>query len=375
MFENLSINDVVIFGYSDIGKAIEEYLRKQKNMSICFCDNSKNKQNYNLTNCKVLSVDDSVKQFPNAFFFIASLYHGKQMKEQLLELGVHKDKIISNIPLEIIKRYRENERQKRITKRDNLRFEVNINKHCNLNCKGCDHFAPLSEYDCMDLSMFSNDMHRMSKLFHGEAWQIHLLGGEPLLNPDLLKYIEITRECFYKAEICIDTNGTLLARVSNEFWQVCRKCKVSILLTKYPINLNYENLENLIKSNGLVCRYVGVSEAGRTLWHFPLDLQGQQNPKESFINCRNSNNCLTLEGGRLYTCSIAPNIKAFNEYFSMNLELTNEDGIDIYLAKTGEEILNAMAREMPFCRYCDVKNRTYDHPWMISEKSIKEWTM
>lgn len=77
----------------------------------------------------------------------------------------------------------------------------------------------------------------------------------------------------------------------------------------------------------------------------------------------------------LRICSIAPNIKAFNEYLNLHLDLTEDDGIDIYSAKSGDEVLEAMARPMPFCRYCDVKNRTYDHPWQTSKKDIKEWTL
>ena len=366
-------HDVVIFGYASIGKRLADYIRKNEVIRhIIFCDNSALKKSNMDTN--VFSVLEAVGQYPDAIFYTASLYHHSQMKEQLISLGVAEQKIVANLPEEIVQAEREAERQRRTRKRETLRFEININKHCNLNCKGCDHFAPLSPTDCMDLDVYERDIKRMAELFHGEAWQIHLLGGEPLLNPNLLQYMQIARNYFPQAEIWIDTNGTLLQRMSEDFWQLCQKLYIGIMPTKYPVAVDYDALKKTVMERGLPYQYLGSSESGRTLWHYPLDLEGKQDMHESFLNCSNANQCLTLENGRLYTCSIAPNIQAFNDFFQQHLELTDADGINIYSAKSGDEILEEMARPMPFCRYCDVKHRTYDHPWEVSKKDIKEWT-
>lgn len=367
--------DVIIFGYGDVGLAVADYVRNNcENMHIHFCDNSTLKQQTGGEDYQILSVESAVASYKKAMFIIASLYHSKQMKEQLVGLGVSPKQIVSELPEDVVNSCRQKEISRRKSRRENLRFEVNINKHCNLNCKGCDHFAPLSDVDCMDLNVYTKDMQRMSVLFNGEAYQIHLLGGEPLLNPDLLQYIKVARECFATAEICLDTNGVLLDRMNDEFWEVCKFCKITILPTRYPIKLDYDALEALVRSHGIGYRYLGSSESGRTLWHFPLDLEGKQIPTEMFLQCRNANECLTLENGRLYTCSIAPNVTIFNRYYNQKIELTEMDGVDIYKVNSGDEVLEAMAKPMPFCRYCDVNNRTYDHPWEVSRKDIKEWT-
>lgn len=367
--------DIVIFGYAAIGKSLADYLSKSETLRVVsFCDNSALKNKHGNTDIKVLSVPEAIRQYPHAMFYTASLYHSKQMKEQLILLGIADRQIITELPTEIVQAERAAERQQRLLKHEKLRFEVNINKHCNLNCKGCDHFAPLSSEDCMDLGIYERDMRRMGDLFHGEAWQVHLLGGEPLLNPNLESYARIARECFPHSEIWIDTNGTLLKRMPDSFWSACKKFKLGIMPTKYPVAVDYDELQRITEAYGVPYQYLGSSESGRMLWHFPLDLTGSQDMKDSFLNCRNANECLTLENGRLYTCSIAPNIKVFNEYFKQHIELTEDDGIDISSAKTGDEVLEAMARPMTFCRYCDVKHRTYDHPWEVSRKEIAEWT-
>ncbi|MBE6095229.1 MAG: radical SAM protein [Schwartzia succinivorans] len=368
-------HQILIFGFADIGRKLYDLIKAQNPLvELTFCDNSSTKHGAYADGFYVVSVDEAVQKFPEATFVIASLWHSEQMKQQLLAAGVQLEQIITDLPKEIVEAAREAERRRRVGKRETLRFEININKHCNLNCKGCDHFAPLSTEDCMDLSVYERDMKRMAELFHGEAWQIHLLGGEPLLNPNLMSYARIARECFPHAEIWIDTNGTLLQRMPEEFWDACKKYRLGIMPTKYPVAVDYDELQRMTEAHGVPYQYLGSSESGRTLWHFPLDLTGGQDMRDSFLNCRNANQCLTLENGRLYTCSIAPNIKAFNEYFNQHLDLTEDDGIDIHCAQSGDEVLAAMARPMPFCRYCDVKHRTYDHPWEVSRQDIREWT-
>ena len=109
-------------------------------------------------------------------------------------------------------------------------------------------------------------------------------------------------------------------------------------------------------------------------WHWVMDLNGGQNPTESFKLCYHANKCIFLKKGKLYTCPIIANICNFNKYFNKNLEVTNQDYIDIYKAANIMEILNFLAKPVPFCKYCDIQHMTWHNPWKVSEKSIEEWT-
>ncbi len=209
----------------------------------------------------------------------------------------------------------------------------------------------------------------------GHIHRIILLGGEPLLNKDLLEYVRIARTCMLDTDVFIATNGTLLSKMDERFWTVLKENKTGLMVTKYPVKLDYDALRKKAEEKGVVWEYLGSSEGGRSLWHFPLDLSGGQDTMESFLHCANANACHTLERGRLYTCSIAPNIEAFNKFFGKHIPLMENDGIDIYKAESAEEILKFLARPINFCRYCNVKKRTYDHPWRVSRKDIGEWTI
>ena len=54
--------------------------------------------------------------------------------------------------------------------------------------------------------------------------------------------------------------------------------------------------------------------------------------------------------------------------------LEEADYIDIYKAKSIQEILAFLAKPIPFCKYCNVKGRTFGHERGISKKEIEEWT-
>jgi hypothetical protein len=369
------VENIIIFGYAAVGKRIYER-EKQNNpeADIVFCDNSSVKQGKN-NGVQVLSLQEAVEKYGKSKFIVASLRHGKQMEQQLLDAGIPQNQIITELPGDIVGEELAKEQKQRLVPLDSIHVEVNINKDCNLNCKGCDHFAPVAEADTLELDVFERDMKRLSEVMTGHIHRIILLGGEPLLNEQLLDYVRIARRCMSETEVFIATNGTLLGRMKDEFWTVLKENRTGLMVTKYPVSLDYEALRKKAVEKGVVWEYIGSSESGRTLWHFPLDLSGRQDAMESFVHCANANSCHTLERGRLYTCSIAPNVGAFNQYFGQNIPLTDRDGIDIHMAKNAEEILKFLASPIDFCRYCNVKGRTYDHPWEVSRKKLEEWTI
>lgn len=366
---------MIIFGYAAVGKKIYERMKNEdSHKKVLFCDNSKDKQGIH-GGVTVLSLEDAVTGYNDACFIVASLRHSKQMYQQLIDVGIPIENISLDLPDDIIGEELAREQKQRMTALDSIHVEVNINKDCNLNCKGCDHFAPIAEADTLELDIFKQDMVRLADVMAGHIHRIILLGGEPLLNKDLLEYVRIARTCMPDTEVFIATNGILLGTMDEIFWTVLKENKTGLMVTKYPIKLDYDALRKKVEEHGIVWEYLGASESGRSLWHFPLDLTGKQDAVDSFLHCANANSCHTLERGRLYTCSIAPNIKAFNRFFGKNVPLTDDDGIDIYKVETADEILKFLAKPINFCRYCNVKYRTYDHPWKVSSKKIDEWTI
>lgn len=255
-----------------------------------------------------------------------------------------------------------------------LQVETHLVEHCNLNCQMCTHYSPLADPRYADIESFSKDMLRLKELFLNEVSYIMLLGGEPLLHPNLIPFFEIARNCFPNTEIILYTNGLRLPRMNVDFWNGCYKNKITIVLTKYPIKFNYKNIETLILQHNIKYRYCNTPGRQKQSSHFPLDIYGKQDPYASFSSCSMANRCIFLRNGKLYTCSIAPNIHHFNAYFNQNLIVSEHDSIDIYSSTNATQIMQFLANPIPFCRYCDVQRHTNGHKWKKSKKLINEWT-
>lgn len=254
-------------------------------------------------------------------------------------------------------------------------IEVSLAEHCNLSCKGCSHFSPLAKEEFMDIKIFEKDIKRISELSRQRIKRLQLMGGEPLLTPNIIDFMRVSRSYLPQTRIAIITNALLLNSRPDEFWQACKRFNIAIEVTKYPIHLDFTMFEKKAEQYDIEYKYYGgTDKVIKTSNHYPVDVLGGQNGKENFKNCAFANLYLFLQNGRLYTCTLPGTIKHFNNYFGCKIPMSSKDGIDIYKAKSDKEILSFLASPIPFCRYCNVKGRTYGEEWGISKKDIKEWT-
>lgn len=268
---------------------------------------------------------------------------------------------------------------KNVTKRRRplvlLNFVYHLADHCNLNCKCCDHFSPIAENKLANITEFEKDMCRLGELCSGYARRINLQGGEPLLNPNAIDFAIIARRYFPNAEILFTTNGILLNKQTEEFWEQCKNNNISIEVTKYPINVDYEEILKIALNHDVnICFYGSTKDKKKTTYYLPLDLEGKQDINDNFDKCFHANNCIMLKQGRLYTCTIAANVEHFNYYFNKELYVSNKDSISIYEAENLDDILQFLAKPIPFCRYCRVRDREYELEWEQTKRNIKEWT-
>lgn len=252
-------------------------------------------------------------------------------------------------------------------------IEYHLADHCNYNCWGCDHFSPLAEKVLTPFNMFKRDMDRLSQISCKRLGRISLMGGEPLLNPDVIKFMEHARECFPDTVINLCTNGILLDKQDDSFWDACSRNNINILITDYSIKLNLESLDAKSEKFKVSINHRNPTSI-KSFIHCPLDEKGGQDPVHSFLSCHQGNTCMHLRNGRLYPCNIPANIHHYNRFFSKNLKVDDRDSIDIFKAESMDDILSFLSRPIPFCRYCDVDHRTGGHPVVLSKKSIKEWT-
>lgn len=257
-------------------------------------------------------------------------------------------------------------------KRALLRFNVDIVDHCNLNCKCCGHFSPLAEKSFLSLDSFERDCKRLGELSNGEIERLELMGGEPLLHPQIIDLMRVSR-LYFKGVINLDTNGILLSSQADDFFKACYDYDVSIYITTYPLKLNGDKFHEISKKHGIKIIYKesdGI--ASRSWYKNHRDLTGGQNVEKNFHDCKWGNSCYILEDGKLSTCVMPFKTKHFNRYYGEKFIISKSDYIDIHKAKSLDEIMDFLRKPIPFCRYCLPNNAEQIH-WGLSSKKIEEW--
>jgi organic radical activating enzyme len=250
---------------------------------------------------------------------------------------------------------------------------INILDHCNLKCKGCDHFACIADEHFVSVEQIQKDVNRLSKIMSSDyIVSIGVMGGEPLLHPDLLLILRVIRKAFPLAIIRLTTNGILLMKQEDEFWKCCNDNRITIVNTKYPINLPYEEIEKKANEKNVYYKYFEGTELSKKSFKKQIDLNGKNDIVKSFAHCIISNYGNFLMEGKLYSCPFSCQAaRIFNKKFNLNLHLSEDDYLDIYKVNNKEEIFEFAARPKYFCRYCSDIIESFE--WERSNFSMNEW--
>ena len=255
--------------------------------------------------------------------------------------------------------------------------EVNIVPHCNLNCRSCSHFSPLAEEGYLSVEGAERDFSRLAVLSGGSVKCFHIMGGEPLLHPRCCDFLALARRHFPWSAIRLVTNGILLPSQPESFWKCLADNWIELSPTKYPVEVDWQYVKERCSERNIPFSFFNDPAIRKTMTRFTLDVLGRQDPRTSFHDCECANNTVVLHEGRMYPCEIIPTVRHFNRYFEVKLAVTQNDSIDIHEARSMSEILSFLAKPAPFCRYCDVKNRTRGIEWQtphaLLPPRIAEW--
>ena len=257
--------------------------------------------------------------------------------------------------------------------RRHFNFEIHVTDACNLNCAGCFHFAPLADGDSVyPLAEFEKDVTRLAELFHGKFGWVHVMGGEPLLNHRINEYLDIVGRNVKKGQVDLLTNGLLLPQVDDSFFAACRRNKIRIAVTKYPIKADDDKIAELVKSKG--CDYVEFADRNKpgSFSSPALAPDSKMSGKKNYLKCILANACVTLDRGKLFYCSIPTFVRMYNDKFGHAFDYEN-DCISIY-GNDKKTILDFLRTPHDFCKYCDLKYRGRNPvKWAISKKDKGEW--
>lgn len=182
-------------------------------------------------------------------------------------------------------------------------------------------------------------------------------------------FFEIARKYFPNAYIQLVTNGVLLNEQPVSFWELMQKYNIILRPTKYPINIDWEQIEKMALNYNIKVEYFNDIKISCKI---PICINGMLDGVRNYKSCC-CTVCRMLSKGKIYPCVIAANIHHFIKYYNIDIENSPLNGIDIYEAKDIYEIDKFLKKQIPLCKYCNGSGYRLYKKWAISKKDINEW--
>lgn len=245
-------------------------------------------------------------------------------------------------------------------------LEFHVADHCNLNCKYCTHYSPLVQQPVYtEYERFAADLLQLKK-YIADIGVVRILGGEPLLNPELGRFIGLTRELYPASIITVVTNGMLIDRLEPSLIEIMKKNMAFFHISFYPpLKDKVQEIQKFLYEQQIPYTITAmITEFNKTQTMTP------QSDEDFFYRCFQAS-CTCLHGGKVAPCYAPFTTKYFNAAFGK--ELPVDEGIDLYDDTLTAPVLKAeLLIPMERCRYCTGGKAC---PWEIVGKNsaLEDW--
>ena len=231
--------------------------------------------------------------------------------------------------------------------------EVVLTTFCTLNCKGCSALMPFyKKRNHLDLDIIIKSLDTLTDSVDS-IQKLRLLGGEPLLYPNIIELIKYTLKNDKIKNVIIVTNGTLI--LSNELIELLKNNKCGVYISDYGIiSIKKDELINQLNKNNIKYELKNENSKWRDYGNLECRNRTKKELKKQFSKC--GINCSSLFDGKLFYCprnSHGTNLK--------KIPLKNEDYIELYNNTLDKKQLNKKLYKFfykytPYieaCNYCN----------------------
>lgn len=235
---------------------------------------------------------------------------------------------------------------------NNFGLEYHLVHSCNLKCAGCSHYSSLlDKLTFISKEQIEIEMNLLrTRTNNGDALRwLRLLGGEPLLHPDLTDCLNIIRNIFPKTRVTLVTNGINLHKMSDTFYKVCQYNDIEILVTDYGL-IDINNVLHLIKSKGVK---IDIYQTCRD-WYFQ-NIRLTEEINDCFNQCYHRKQCINYKEEKIFLCPQMAYIDIFNKSFNTKIIVKENEYIDLNKISNYDELIRLLSSLHPdFCSiYCN----------------------
>lgn len=246
-------------------------------------------------------------------------------------------------------------------------IEIHLTDHCNMNCMHCAHYSPIAEPRYVTMQELAEALNVLKII---KPRRVHLLGGEPLLHPEIDKILEFFGINMPRgAEVFLVTNGTLLGTMSETFWNLIKNYDIKILLSIYPARIDYQDLINYVKSKGVNLK--GLDQPRIRFRAIRLTEDKLQDQNHSYSSCKVK--CLQIRDGRIYPCSYSAYFEHLNKIFNTSFRHIEGDYLRLGQIRNGTQVSAWMDKPKPFCAHCNCGKETLVRWDFSSRHNSDEW--
>jgi Radical SAM superfamily/4Fe-4S single cluster domain len=235
-------------------------------------------------------------------------------------------------------------------------FELHVVEHCNLRCANCCNMSPLVGRRVLQASDVERICRRLAPALVADV--VKIMGGEPLLHPDIVSVLGALRASGIGKRVRLFTNGLLLNSVPEAFWDALEDLTISNY-SSAPLKPGILELaRERARRHGFVLNVKPVGEFSQVL--SPRFERDSERTRATFNGCWLRHRCLVARRGRFFMCTRA----AYADEFLHSVEHEpppdgmvldrSEDGIAIDAPDLAARIERYLNREQPLgaCRYC-----------------------
>lgn len=200
-------------------------------------------------------------------------------------------------------------------------LETMATQACNLSCSGCTNYSDLPHKNYVAWQVAKQWIEPWLERIHIDDFGI--IGGEPLLNPEITDWLHGCRELMPTSQLRLTTNGLLIKSVT-DLLQIFDT--IGNIVFKITVHVNSLQLEEIIKEILAARPWQSVTEHNINRWRldngvrlqinrpqkFVMTYQGsyknmmphRSDPKKAFDLCIQKT-CPLLWNKKIYKCSTA----------------------------------------------------------------------
>lgn len=258
-----------------------------------------------------------------------------------------------------------------------LILEYHLVDSCNLKCAGCSHYSSLlNKPTYPELKDIIDDLTLLKNKVGDNLTTLRLLGGEPLLHPQICECLTEIRNIFSKTNLVIVTNGILLKKMSEEFYNICKSSHIEIDITDYKI-LDISTIINKLKEFDIKTKVYRNSNKN-FIWRYK-HIRLTEGKIDCLSKCIFKDTYSSYRNGKIYLCAHIAYIDFFNNYFGKNITLDDTDYISLDEVNSFEDLIERINSARPnFCyTYCNYYDSAHPEKgkWHTTKKDINEFCL